>query len=138
VEREERFDLNLADSARLLKIYGIGPVLSSRIIRYRDKLGGFVRHDQLFEVYGLDSAVVQRVSNSSLIGDSLILRKINLNSDDAEWRLAAHPYLSKSKAKVIVAYRFQHGSFSSVEDIRKIQSIDEKTFLKIQPYLTVE
>jgi competence protein ComEA len=132
------FDLNSVDSARLLKIYGIGPVLSSRIIRYREKLGGFIHQDQLFEVYGLDSVVVDRISQKSYIQKDFTPRKIQLNDSNTEMALSAHPYLSKSEAKAIVTYRFQHGPFSSVEDIRKIHSIGEKTFLKIEPYISIK
>lgn len=132
------FDLNSVDSARLLKIYGIGPVLSSRIIRYREKLGGFIDRDQLLEVYGLDSVVVDRISQRSYIPKDFIPRKIQLNDSNTEMELSAHPYLSRAEAKAIVAYRFQHGPFSSVEDIRKIHSIGEKTFLKIEPYISIK
>jgi len=54
-------DLNLAKADDLLPIYGIGPVLSQRIIKYRDALGGFKQESQLYKVYGLDSVVVLRL-----------------------------------------------------------------------------
>ena len=38
--RPRLLDLNRADSADLLPLPGIGPVFASRIIRYRDLLGG--------------------------------------------------------------------------------------------------
>jgi DNA uptake protein ComE-like DNA-binding protein len=132
------FDLNNVDSTRLLNVYGIGPVLSSRIIRFREKLGGFIHQSQLYEIYGLDSVVVDRISGLSFIGKDFKPRKINLNDSNTEKALSAHPYLSKAEAKAIVAYRFQHGTFAAVSDLRKIQIISERTFLKIEPYLTAE
>lgn len=132
------FDLNTVDSTRLLKVYGIGPVLASRIVRFREKLGGFIHQDQLYEIYGLDSMVVDRIYRLSFIGKDFNPRKINLNDTNTEKALSAHPYLSKAEAKAIVTYRFQHGLFSSVSDIRKIHIISEKTFLKIEPYLVTE
>jgi competence ComEA-like helix-hairpin-helix protein len=131
------FDLNLVDSIKLLDVYGIGPVLSSRVVRYREKLGGFVSENQLHEVYGLDSIVVKRLSDLSFINQSFKPKKINLNTF-TEKQLSSHPYLSRSDASAIVAYRFQHGSFQSLEDIRNIQSIDKETFIKIESYLTVD
>lgn len=131
------FDLNIVDSIGLIKIYGIGPVLSSRIIRYRDKLGGFVDESQLYEVYGLDSTVINRLSAVAYIMSGFVPRKLNINHD-RENDLSAHPYLSRSEAKAIVAYRFQHGPFLTVQDIRRIQSISEEKFLKIEPYLSIE
>lgn len=136
-KRDTLFDLNTVDSIGLTKVYGIGPVLSSRIIRYRDKLGGFVDESQLYEVYGLDSTVVNRLSAVAYIMSGFVPRKLDINHD-RENDLSAHPYLSRSEAKAIVAYRFQHGSFLTVQDIRKIQNISEKKFLKIEPYLSIE
>lgn len=54
-------DLNLANAEDLLPVRGIGPVLSQRIINYRDALGGYKKKSQLYKVYGLDSVVVLRL-----------------------------------------------------------------------------
>lgn len=54
-------DLNLAKAEDLLPVRGIGPVLSQRIINYRDALGGYKKESQLYKVYGLDSVVVLRL-----------------------------------------------------------------------------
>ena len=128
------FDLNLADTAQLKSIYGIGEKLSVRIIRYRDVLGGFVSRDQLTEIYGLDSAVVNRLLKSSFLEENFSPRRISVNTA-TEKELSIHPYLSVSVAKAIVSYRFQHGDFKSVEDLRKIPMLDGKTIQKITPYL---
>jgi competence protein ComEA len=80
---------------------------------------------------------VKRLSDLSFINQSFKPKKINLNTF-TEKQLSSHPYLSRSDASAIVAYRFQHGSFQSLEDIRNIQSIDKETFIKIESYLTVD
>jgi len=54
-------DLNLAKAEDLLPVHGIGPVLSQRIINYREALGGYKKESQLYKVYGLDSVVVLRL-----------------------------------------------------------------------------
>jgi competence ComEA-like helix-hairpin-helix protein len=131
----EKFDLNNADTSQLKKIYGIGDKLSLRIIKYRDVLGGFVDMDQLKEVYGLDSLVINRLIENSTIQNEFQPKKININTA-SEKQLSAHPYLSKV-AKAIVSYRFQHGEFKAVEDIRNVSSLNEKTIQRIIPYLTV-
>src|SRR5690349_15856737 len=98
-----KFDINVADTAQLKKIYGIGEKRALRIVAYRDKLGGFVNMDQLAEVYTLDSVVIEKLSQASFVGDKFIPQKIHINTaNDRE--LAAHPYLVKSVAKAIVAY----------------------------------
>lgn len=132
-----KFDINMADTAQLKKIYGIGEKRALRIVSYRDKLGGFVSMDQLAEVYTLDSVVIGKLSQAAFVGDKFIPQKIHINTA-SDWELAAHPYLVKSVAKAIVAYRFQHGKINSVEDLRKIQAFDAKTIQKITPYLDFE
>ena len=131
----EKFDLNNADTSELKKIYGIGDKLALRILKYRDALGGFVDKNQLKEVYGLDSLVIQRLSENSTIQNEFQPKKINVNTA-SEKQLSSHPYLYKM-AKSIVSYRFQHGNFKAVEDIRNVGSIEEKSIQRIIPYLTV-
>lgn len=135
-KKPELFDLNEADTSRLKAIYGIGSVLAKRIVKYREKLGGFINSNQLSEVYGLDSAVVNRITKSSYLDQNFSPRKLNINTAD-EFALSSHPYASKKIAKAIVAYRFQHGNFKSPDELQKIDLIDDKVFDKIYPYLTV-
>jgi len=136
VHKAERkpFDLNLADTAQFKAIYGIGEKLSLRIVKYRDVLGGFVSMEQLTEVYGLDSMVVNKLMNASFIEKDFRPRRVYINKL-TEKDLAVHPYLKGTAARAIVAYRFQHGDFRSVDDLQNIQSIDAETIRKIAPYL---
>lgn len=130
------FDLNIADTAQLKTIYGIGPALSLRIVRFREKLGGFVKREQLNEVYGLDSAVVRRLFEVAFITKDFIPKQMNMNEAD-ESELSAHPYIKRSMASAIVAYRFQHGNFSRVDDLRKLGLLKPEDIDKLLPYLTV-
>lgn len=131
-----RFDLNEADSSQLKTISGIGPVLSQRIIKFRNSLGGFVKVDQLYEVWGLDSLVVERINQASFVDPDFQTRKININTA-SEADLSKHPYLGKKIARAIVTYRFQHGSFSDISDLDQIDQLDKGKLEKAKPYLTV-
>ncbi len=133
----ERFDINLADTTQLIKIYGIGPKLSLRIINYRDRLGGFIALQQLKEIYGLDSLVIGSLKKKSFIAETFVPRKLDINQAD-EKKIASHPYVKFALAKAITTYRFQHGEFRQIEDLKAIVSMDESTFQKIKPYLTVK
>ena len=134
--KPEPLNLNLADSIQFQQIRGIGAVLARRIIKYRERLGGFARTDQLYEVYGLDSTVVERLLKTSFL-DNNSFKKLNINTSD-EKMLSSHPYFSKKIARAIVTYRFQHGNYRSVDDLRGINVLDEKAMSKIYPYLTVD
>lgn len=127
-------DLNYATAEVFQHIRGIGPTLSTRIVRFRDKLGGFHSADQLYEVYGLDSAVVSRLITSSTISNEV--NKVNINTDSVK-QLYTHPYIDYKTANVIINYRQQHGNFDSVVQIKEIKIISDSLYQKIYPYLSV-
>jgi DNA uptake protein ComE-like DNA-binding protein len=134
---KEKFDINLADTTQLKDVFGIGPVLSARIVRYRDKLGGFVSVHQVGEVYGVDSLTAQRVAEKFMVLPAYTPHRININAA-TEQELSAHPYFSRAQASALVAYRFQHGPFVQVADITKIKLFDSAQVEKLKPYVTVE
>src|SRR5690606_29277326 len=68
-------ELNAADSAALVEVKGIGPVLASRILQYRSRLGGFREVAQLREVFGIDSTRYEEIFSQFAV-DSTALRKI--------------------------------------------------------------
>ncbi|PWK17854.1 DNA uptake protein ComE-like DNA-binding protein [Arcicella aurantiaca] len=125
------FDLNRADTNDLKKIKGIGSKLSARIIKYRDMLGGFYSENQVREVYGLDSTVVDEVLKYGTIKNPP-LRKIKINEVTGEE--FKHYYIRPYVAKSVIAYRQQHGNFSSRKDFENIKLLDAKTLDKIFPY----
>jgi competence protein ComEA len=132
-----RFDLNEADTSQLIAIYGIGSKLAVRILKYRDKLGGFITMNQLSEVYGLDSLVISRLLEKTFIEARFTPTRLKLNQS-SEKELAVHPYLSKELARAITTYRFQHGAFTSLDDLNNIKVLDEKTLQRMKPYFTLE
>lgn len=132
----KKFNLNQADTTQLITVYGIGSKLSKRIISYREKLGGFISAGQLHEVYGLDSAVIQELKRKIYIEDLFVPHQLDINQA-SEKELGQHPYIKYKLAKVIYTYRFQHGKFKSVDELKNISILDESTFKKIKPYLTV-
>lgn len=54
-------DLNLADSAAFDNLPGIGPYFASRMVRYRDELGGYSCAEQLLEIYNFGEDRLQRI-----------------------------------------------------------------------------
>ncbi len=131
------FDLNAADTAIFQTIRGIGSKLSNRIVSYRTSLGGFVSKNQLHQIYRLDSSVIEKLINSSIISSDFVPSQLDINNYTKE-QLSTHPYLNWNQAKLIVAYRNQHGSFNSQQDLLKVYSINENWIKKIAPYLTFQ
>lgn len=129
-------DVNTADSTEFRKLRGIGQVYSSRIVRYRNWLGGFHVKEQLLEVYGIDSALFLAIEPNLVITTSSI-NKININLCTSQ-TLSSHPYISKKIARSIVKYREHHGDYKSLNDLKLIPLIDEELLRKIAFYLALE
>lgn len=129
-------ELNEADSIQLCKLKGIGSTFAARIIKYRNKLGGFLFKEQLREVYGMDSVRYAEILND-ITADPAKVQRIQVNLV-SEAELAKHPYCGYKLSKKIIAYRTQHGNFSSLEELNMIRSVSPAELEKIKTYLTVE
>jgi len=129
------FDINLSTAEELQSLKGIGPVLSSRIIKFRDKLGGFHSVDQIKSTYGLADSVFQDIK--PFIQMITPVHRIDLNQADFK-TLNSHPYISFQMAKVISKYKEQHGNFQSIADLKKIKILSEQKIQEIAPYLKIE
>lgn len=130
----EIFDINIADTTSLKRIPGIGKVLSNRILKYRDMLGGFISVNQLKEVYGLNDTVLWALDTLVLIDSGFFPTQLAVNESD-EFVLSKHPYISKSMAKLIANYRFQHGNIGSAAELKNIHVLDTLKLKKVLPYL---
>lgn len=128
-----RIDMNRSDTTDWKTIRGIGSTYASRIVRYRELLGGFYHVEQLREVYGLPQERLEEWF-SQLYLESPVLRKLRINYVNSS-ELLRHPYISKKQAEGIVKYRNQHGFFGSLDDMRKIVVLDTDFFAKIESYL---
>ncbi len=126
-------DVNIADSTAFEKLSGIGPKLSSRIVNYRKKLGGFYSINQVAETWGLADSVFQKIKPQLNLSNATI-QKININTA-TEQELDNHPYITKNQAKIIVAYRTEHGNFTTIEGLKKLPFASDDWLNKISPYL---
>jgi DNA uptake protein ComE-like DNA-binding protein len=129
-------ELNSADTAALKSLKGIGSVFAKRIIKFRDVLGGFVRKEQLLEVYGFDEEKFKAISPEVEVDLSKV-KRININTASVE-DLRKHPYMDKSAAVRIFRQRVNQGDYSEVKDILKYSLVDEPLFSKLAPYLITE
>jgi len=128
-------DINIADTNAFISLPGIGSKLASRIVNFRDKLGGFYSVDQVGETYGLPDSTFIKIKPLLLL-HSTELKKINVNNATKD-EMKIHPYIRWNLANAIIEYRNQHGQFSSLEDLKKITLITEEIYIKILPYLVL-
>ncbi|SHN16939.1 DNA uptake protein ComE [Cyclobacterium lianum] len=120
-------------AVELQLVNGVGPVLSERIVAFRNKLGGFYRAEQLLEVYGVDAELAGKIYATFPFG-AAITQKIDINESEVE-ELARHPYVGFGEAKVIVAYRNQHGPYQSADELLRIKIFNKEWVDRISPYL---
>ena len=128
-------ELNSADSLLLTDLRGIGPVLAGRILKYRNLLGGFVRKEQLLEVYGLPYETFENISRAVII-DTTGITRIDLNKA-AFSILIRHPYLDVYTVKGILNYRDIQGNIKDVNELKDNRIIPEESFSRVKPYLVV-
>ncbi len=125
--------INSADTSAWIALPGIGSKLASRIIAYREKLGGFYSIAQLREVYGISDSVFQKIQ-PRLQAEPALLQKMDVNTV-TEKDLGTHPYFRGKLATLLPAYRQQHGAFKNLEALKKIPVVTDDIFQKISPYL---
>lgn len=129
----EVIELNTADSAKLTMVRGIGPSFAVRIIRYRNRLGGFYKKDQLKEIYGIDSLKYNEIKDGVSINPQKLTR-IDINTISFD-QLRIFPYLNYKQVNAVIQYRTQHGNYNSINDLKNIVLLDDGILRKIEPYL---
>lgn len=75
-------------------------------------------------------------STSQINGNGTDNKQVNLNTATKE-DLQTLTGVGPSKAAAILQYREEHGQFKTVEDLKQVSGIGEKTFLKLKPHLSV-
>lgn len=133
LENLNRISFSEADSVTLQIVPGIGQSTANRIVKFRESLGGLHSKSQLSEVYGLKPETIDAIWEYFEFNPA-IFRKLKINQIEVE-ELAKHPYCSYGEAKVLVAYRNQHGSIKTSDDIKNIKIFKEEWIDKISPYL---
>ena len=128
--------VNMADTLELDKIRGIGPAFARRIVRYRDRLGGFYKKEQLLEVFGLDSVKFREIRDQVSI-EGTVLKQIYINKAEyADFK--NHPYLNPKEVNAIVQFRKQHGNYGNIADLKKVAILSAITIEKIAPYISFD
>ncbi len=125
-------DINQATETDLIKINGIGEVISSRILTFKESLGGFVSMEQMQDIWGLSPDVIEKLNLHFKILSPPILKKIDINNATLK-ELSAFPYFRYPIPKNIVIYRSMNGDLKNFEDLTKIKglSIDKAKIIAL-------
>lgn len=145
--------LNTGDAAALDALPGIGPVLSERIITYREECGTFVYPEDLRNIDGIGAALQTKIIDSlddestnppiapaaetTTVPRATLPPDSILNTGDAA-ALDALPGIGPVLSERIVTYREEHGAFVYPEDLRNVKGIGEKRLQAILDALAGE
>jgi DNA uptake protein ComE-like DNA-binding protein len=127
-------DINMATKEDLIKVYGIGPALSDRILKQKEILGGFVNMKQMEDIWGLSPEVIESLNQHFKVTATPKIKKIDINNASIK-ELMLFPYFKYSLAKAIVTYRSMNGDFKNSEDLTKINGFPSEKLDIISLYL---
>jgi DNA uptake protein ComE-like DNA-binding protein len=127
-----KIDINQATQEDLIKVNGIGEVISLRIITQKEKLGGFVSMEQLKEVWGISPEVILKLTKNFAVTELPNFVKIDVNNASLK-ELSQFFYFKKDIAREIVKYRSMNGDFKSIDDLVKINGfpIEKANFISL-------
>ncbi|MCH2081625.1 MAG: helix-hairpin-helix domain-containing protein [Saprospiraceae bacterium] len=128
-------DINKATAEEWQQLRGIGPSLSGRIVKFRDKLGGFISIEQVAQTYGLPDSTFQKIK--SKLKASPIQKTIQINSWSKE-ELQQHPYINWKQAQILINYRKHHGKFDGQEAILQSKAFKKEELNKLLAYLNFD
>ena len=130
---EEPVELNTADSAALRSVSGIGPKTVGAILTYRERLGGFLRAEQLAEVPGVTERNYEKILKQ-IYCDSCKIRKIDINFASPKV-LGRHPYIAPQALRKLLKARQLKGGWSTAEELIEENIMTRKEAARLVPYL---
>lgn len=129
ISKGEYITLNIADTAELRKVPGIGPYFAGEISNYEKRLGGYVNLDQLSEIEHFPEEAKQYFQI-----DLSKVKKLNVNKLSLE-KLRAHPYINYYQARTIIDYRHKYGKIKNLDELKLSPYFTEDDLKRIKPYI---
>ena len=114
-------DINTASVQEFEALKGIGPVLAARIVGFREKQGGFVKVQDILQVYGVKDSLLQALAPYLRL-DVGRVPKSNLNQASV-LQLVQKAGLQVVVAQAIVRWRQQNGAFANFEALENFEGL---------------
>ena len=136
----ERYLIILSEiysSTPSIAIEGVDEYISERIIKYRSKLQGFSFKEQLFEVWGLDEQMANKILSTFSIKNKPIIKKVNINTASFK-EVLSNPYIDYELCIQIFDYKDEVAELQSISEIKNIEGFPIKKYNRIVLYLLAE
>ncbi|QNM85943.1 helix-hairpin-helix domain-containing protein [Polaribacter pectinis] len=137
INRVSTADINKATIIDLQSIDGVGDRLSERIIKYRTKLHGFSLNSQLYEVWGLDKQIANKILSNFKILEKPIIKKENINTIEFK-QLLKNPYINYNLCVKIFNYRDEVAELQDISELKNIEGFPLDKYERIVLYLMAE
>jgi competence ComEA-like helix-hairpin-helix protein len=108
-------DINTATAEDLATLPGLSATVAQNIVSFRNANGPFSAVDDLLKVEGMDQDKLNRIRD---------MLAIDINTATAE-ELATLPGLGATVAQNIASFRNVNGPFSAVDDLLKVEGMDQ-------------
>ncbi len=125
----EQIALNTSDTTMLKRVPGIGSYYARKIVRYRERLGGFSQASQLMEIEGFPENALPYFSVQQKD-----IHRLNVNKLTAA-QLRNHPYINYFMAKAITDYRRLKGPIHSLQDLSLLPEFSPEAIQRLEPYV---
>ena len=124
-------NLNTADSAALVQLYGIGGYYARKILQYRERLGGsFVDARQLLEIEGFTQERFDRIAGNVVVLDEDVKRFSLLAASREE--MSRHPYIGPYAARGIETYLRLKGKGNFTSDMQLLEALVKERVISAQ------
>ena len=130
IDSTQHIVLNMADTTELRKVPGIGSYYAKEIVRYGQRLGGYVSVDQLDEI-----ADFPQDAKKYFVVEDAHPQQLNVNKLTLQ-QLRRHPYINFYQAKAIMDYRRLHGNLKSLQDLRLSKDFPPEVIERLAPYVS--
>ena len=158
-------NINTADIDELMQINGIGEVIATEIISYREQNGGFRNIEEIMNVYGIGEARFERMRNFIYVENPVYyddtevteeetepetfpepetepeitlqdVAPININTADIQL-LTLLPYVDEQIAQDIITMREMLNGFSHVYELLYVEKLEQKEVAEMEEFVTV-
>lgn len=144
--KPKAFDINKISKPELVKM-GLREWQAKRIITYREKVKPYHTPQELYKVYGMDSALVNQLIPFIKIDSTDFevkpkreerkLEVVEINAADSITLLTL-PGIGPAYAKRIKKYRAKLGGFHSKEQLLEVYGMDEERLKQFEPWITID